>query len=919
MTYKAKYLSWAFWLILAAGCGTLSLFAGITLYLSPKLPEVETLRQVKLQTPLRVYSRDGLLIGEFGEKRRNPISIENVPKAFIDAILAAEDDRFYSHHGVDIKGLLRAASQLLQSGQIQTGGSTITMQVARNFFLTRKQTFSRKFNEILLALQIEKELTKSEILELYTNKIYLGNRAYGIEAAARVYYGKSIGELDLAQLAMIAGLPKAPSAYNPIANPQRAIIRRDWILGRMLSLGYIDKTQYDEAIAAPVTASYHGSRLELSAPYIAEMTRKEAVDKLGLAAYTDGFKIYTTIDSKLQEHAQQAVIDGLLNYDKRHGYRGPEAKLPLSMPRENSEEGTDTLFIDPAPDNVNALEQDGDTAQTTGEESPMLPKPNLPLLEWQQALKDFKTIGGLTAAVVTQVNPDSVDFLTADGTQANISWENGLSDAKPYISENRYGFPPKTASEIVEVGDVIRVVKNQEGAWELTQVPAAQAALVSLNPSDGAINALVGGFDFAQSHFNRATQAERQPGSNFKPFVYTAALENGFTPATTINDAPIVFDDPSLENTWRPENASGKFFGPTRLRQALYKSRNLVSIRILRSIGVETAIDGMDRFGFDKDKLPHNLSLALGTYSITPLQLATGYAVLANGGYKVSAYLIDRIDNVDGETVFQALPATVCRECEARAKAEALAAAATAEDPASPETDPNSVAALENAMAAELAASLQDNDKSENNIDDRLATTPEIGTSLQEEASTPESTGDQDTEAEPQRPVAPRVVSEQVVYLIDDILRDVIQKGTGRRAKVLERDDLAGKTGTTNGPTDAWFSGYNRNIVTTAWLGFDQNTNLGRHEYGGTSALPIWIDFMRVALQDIPKEPRSLPDGLVSIRIDPNTGKRAQPSQTNAIFETFRVENVPGYGQNQAPDLNSGTAGGQETLPEDLF
>ncbi len=788
------------------------------------------------------------------------------------------------------------------------------MQVARNFFLTRKQTFSRKFNEILLALQIEKELTKGEILELYTNKIYLGNRAYGIEAAARVYYGQSIGELDLAQLAMIAGLPKAPSAYNPIANPQRAVIRRNWILGRMLSLGYIDKAQHTTAIAEPVTASYHGSRLELSAPYIAEMTRKEAVDKLGLAAYTDGFRIYTTIDSKLQEHAQQAVIDGLLSYDKRHGYRGPEAKLPMSMPKQAGAEGSDTQLIDPATDNVSAIDQNtaGDGSNT---DNPTLPKPRLPLLEWQHALSDYRTVGGLTAAVVTQVNPDSVDFLTADGTQANIRWENGLSDAKPYISENRYGFPPKTASDVLETGDVIRIVKNQEGDWQLTQVPAAQAALVSLNPADGAINALVGGFDFSQSHFNRATQAERQPGSNFKPFVYTTALEHGFTPATTINDAPIVFDDPSLENTWRPENASGKFFGPTRLRQALYKSRNLVSIRVLRSIGIDTAIDGMDRFGFDKDKLPRNLSLALGTYSITPLQLATGYAVLANGGFKVSPYLIDRVDNVDGETVFQALPATVCRECEAKAKAAALAEASATdshngETAADNNTQADSVEALENAMAAELAASQQEDQ------DSQLSTEIDNQTLAASEPS--QDTPAKDEPKELERPVAPRVVSEQVAYLIDDILRDVIQKGTGRRAKVLERDDLAGKTGTTNGPTDAWFSGYNRNIVTTAWLGFDQNTNLGRHEYGGTSALPIWIDFMRVALKDIPKEPRSLPDGLVSIRIDPNTGKRAQPNQRNAIFETFRVENVPGYGQGQAPDLGGGS-GGRETLPEDLF
>lgn len=930
MTYKAKILTWAFWLTLAASCGTLSLFAGITLYLGPQLPEVETLRQIKLQTPLRVYSRDGLLIGEFGEQRRNPISIENVPKAFIDAILSAEDDRFYSHHGVDIKGLLRAASQLLQSGHIQTGGSTITMQVARNFFLTRKQTFSRKFNEILLALQIEKELTKAEILELYVNKIYLGNRAYGVEAAARVYYGKSINDLNLAQLAMIAGLPKAPSAYNPLANAPRALIRRDWILGRMLSLGYIDQDAYDEAVAQPVTASFHGSRLELSAPYIAEMARKEAVDKLGLAAYTDGFRIYTTIDSKLQQHAQQAVVNGLLSYDKRHGYRGPEAKLPLVMSRQlgstpspvASETGATTL--------TNALELDNaaevQVASTPEELSQATA--GLPLQEWQQALGAYKTVGGLSAAVVTQVHDDNVDILIANGTQTNIGWEHGLSEAKPYISENRFGFAPKSAAEVLSVGDVIRVFEHQDGHWELSQIPTVQGALVSLDPSDGAIKALVGGFDFGQSHFNRATQAERQPGSVFKPFIYASALENGFTPATIINDAPIVFDDPSLENTWRPENDSGKFLGPTRLRQALFTSRNLVSIRILRSIGIDTAIAGMDRYGFDKTKMPRNLSLALGTSTMTPLQLATGYTVLANGGYKVEAHLIDRIDNVDGETIFNTLPATVCRECEAQAKMEA---ARLAQKPSAELGDHDSVLELEQAMAAELAnelLSLQAG--AEAAVEADAAPDPAAWSLLDalsvkganDSAAAPSTTAQDSLQAGLQaplkNPVAPRVVSEQVVYLINDILRDVIQKGTGRRAKVLGREDLAGKTGTTNGPTDLWFSGYNRNIVTTTWMGFDQNTNLGRYEYGSSAALPIWIEFMEEALKDIPPVESTLPDGLVSIRIDPNTGKRAQPNQSNAIFETFRADTLPGYGNDESPSMGD-DSDNSTTLPEDLF
>ncbi len=927
MMNKTKILSWAFWLILAASSGTLALFAGITLYLGPKLPEVESLRQIKLQTPLRIYSHDGLLIGEFGEKRRSPITIEQVPKEFIDAILAAEDDRFYSHPGVDIKGLLRAASQLLKSGEIQTGGSTITMQVARNFFLTRKQTFSRKFNEILLALQIEKELSKAEILELYTNKIYLGNRAYGIEAAAQVYYGKSISELSLAQLAMIAGLPKAPSAYNPIVNPERALVRRNWILGRMQALGYIDQQRYQTALNEPVTASYHGSKLELQAPYVAEMARKEAVDRLGLAAYTDGFKIYTSVDSRLQARAQQAVRDGLITYDKRHGYRGPEA----------------SLITADATDGVNT-ETDADESSAPLEST--APDAPLPLAEWQEALKSYKEIGNLQAAAVTQVNPNSIDFLMADGTMATIKWENGLSSARPYITENRMGAAPKNAAEVVKVGDVIRVTRAKDNApetdaaetdaaetdtpeadstdteadaespaaiaaqsqpaddglvWHLGQVPAAQAALVSLNPDDGGIRALVGGFDFQQSHFNRATQAERQPGSNFKPFIYTTALEHGMTPATIINDAPIVFDDSSLENTWRPENASGKFFGPTRLRQALYKSRNLVSIRVLRSIGIETALQSMSRYGLDRSKMPRDLSLALGSHILTPLQVATGYTVFANGGFRVHPYLVERIDNVDNETVYLARPATVCRECE-QADKNRQAAAASGEDSGPDSTTDDRLAELESAMAAELSANFRsESGQPAANLDET------------DDASEPADEG-----AETPLPQAERVLSEQVAYLIDDMLRDVIRLGTGRRAKVLNRQDLAGKTGTTNGPTDAWFSGYNRHLVTTAWLGFDKNTNLGRREFGGTSALPIWIDFMETALEGVPEEPRSLPDGLVSVRIDPVSGKRAPADQPNAIFELFPADNLPPYEQSDAPLLNGGSSS-DEPLPEELF
>jgi len=835
MTIKKSHITIVLWLLLAGFSGSLLVFSGLFLYLSPKLPAVEALRQVKLQTPLRIYSSDNKLIGEFGEKRRNPITYNEIPQDYINAILAAEDDQFYSHHGVSIKALLRATSQLLQTGHIQTGGSTITMQVARNFFLTRKQTFARKFNEILLALQIERELSKEEILELYINKIYLGNRAYGIQAAARVYYGEDIGELNLAQLAMIAGLPKAPSAYNPIVNPARSLVRRNWILGRMLELDFIDQQLHDEAVNEPITARYHGLNLDLHAPYIAEMARKKAIELFGEAAYTDGYQVYTTVDSRLQQSAQQAVRNGLLTYDKRHGYRGPEQTL------ESRSDAVEDGFDDQ---------------------------------HWIETLKSLPSFAGLQAAAVTYIGEQEIEALLANGEIIQIPWQNGLRQARAYISENRLGPKPQQAADLFKEGDVIRVSRDSNGQWRLSQIPTAQAALVALNPENGGIKSLVGGLDFHQSHFNRATQAARQPGSNFKPFIYTAALEHGFTPATLVNDAPIVVDDASLEGTWRPENSGGKFLGPTRLRQALYQSRNLVSIRILRSLGINRTIEDMDRFGFDKDKLPRDLSLALGSYGLTPLEVAAGYAIFANGGYRVDPFLVQRIEDLDGETVYHHLPLTVCRDCEMVADAESTEIAADYE-------------------------STPENQEESSNLEELLGA----------EAAMPR---------EPALPQAPRVVDERVAYIIDSILRDVIQKGTGRRARVLGRKDLAGKTGTTNGPTDAWFSGYSPQIVATTWLGFDQNLLLGRREFGGSAALPIWIDFMRTALEGQPEINRPQPDGLVTVRIDPKSGKRALPSNPNAIFEVFRSANAPemeeeiasGHGKTEVPP---------EALPEELF
>jgi len=799
MTAKFRSIRRLIFISVFLGSGILWLCGGLYLYLSPELPPVEALRDIKLQTPMSVYTKDGKLIGQFGEKKRNPLIYNDIPPLFIKALLAAEDDGFYQHHGIDFSGLLRAVTELLITGEKGSGGSTLTMQVARNYFLSKEKTFTRKFNEILLALEIERHLSKQEILTLYVNRVFLGHRAYGFEAAAQVYYGNHIEDLSLAQLAMMAGLPKAPSRYNPISNPERALIRRNWILGRMLNLGYISNDQHLQALEEAVSAEHFGAKLSFNAPYIAEMVRKEMLDRYGLDAYNDGYKVYTTVPSELQISAQAAVINGLNTYDIRHGYRGPELQLlPEAGPDER------------------------------------------PLEElWLTTLSNTPIIAGKVPAIVNQTSENQVQILLASGEMAILNWLDIRHLTRPYITADTLGPAPENADEVFSIGDLIRVTKAADGQYTLSQLPEAQAALVALNPDNGAILSLVGGLGFEQSKFNRATQAARQPGSNFKPFIYSAALAHGYTAASVINDAPVVFNDKALENTWRPENDGGRFYGPTRLRWALTKSRNLVSIRLLQGLGIRKAIDYVERFGFDKKLLAADLSLALGTHALTPLELVTAYASLANGGYRVEPFLIERIEDNDGNTVYSAAPATVCRQCKQ----------------------------IDEALDANTFAAIGDEELSMEDI-------------LSEEKAQV-------------LPEAEQIMDERVAYIIDSILKDVIQKGTGRKAKVLKRSDIAGKTGTTNGPTDAWFSGYNKDIAVSSWLGFDQNNLLGRKEYGGSAALPIWIDYMRTALKDSPDLPRPTPRGIVTTRIDPDTGLLARPGQRNAIFEVFRSEYAP--------------------------
>lgn len=757
-------------------------------YLESELPDVDSLNTVRLQVPLRIYTQDGQLIQEYGEKRRIPLTYDEIPKTLVYALIATEDQRFFEHPGVDIVGLGRATLSVLKTGSKSQGGSTITMQVARNFFLSRKKTFLRKFNEILLAIKIDRELSKEKILELYFNRVYLGNRAYGVGAAAYIYYGKPLKELNLAELAMIAGLPQAPSTQNPIINPKAAKKRRDHVLERLLEEKYISRAEYEEAIKQPLTASYHGTNIQVPAPYVAEMIRQSLFDHFGADAYTKGYNVYTTINGSLQLAANQIIVDNLIAYDRRHGYRGPVAKTELTK-----------------------------TASAS---------------EIHKVLSPYPSLVDLEPVLVITVNDKDIQAKTRQGNLLTVPWE-GLSWARPALKKGWMGKAPNNAKQVLKVGDIV-YLRHQSSKWSLSQVPEVEAALVALNPQNGALEALVGGFNFEKSKFNRATQSSRQPGSSFKPFLYAAALNKGYTLATLINDAPIVVDDPSQATLWRPHNVDRKFNGPTRLKEALIHSQNMVSIRILDDLGFDYAIDFFTRFGFQKKQLPKALSLALGSLSVSPLELTAAYAVFANGGYKIEPFLIDHISNNEGDVLLQATPSIVCDNCSVQT------------------TDPASI--------------------------------------------------------------APRVIPADIAFLMNSALKDVVHRGTAHAANVLNRQDIAGKTGTTNEQVDAWFAGYNPKLVVTTWVGYDNPQSL--HEYAASLALPIWIDFMKIALNGQAEQNLPKPDNIVEVRIDPTTGLLAKINQANAILEYFREQDVPTADEATSP-FDTGNSTNEEN--ENLF
>ncbi|MGN6730203.1 MAG: penicillin-binding protein 1A [Rhodanobacteraceae bacterium] len=799
--------------------------AGFTYWLiSPRIPSVASLKDVQLQVPLRVESADGKLIALFGETRRIPVHINQVPAQLKDAFLAAEDADFYHHPGVDWEGTARAAWHvMITGGNKAQGGSTITQQVARNFFLSPEKSYTRKLIEMFTAFRIENELTKDEILQLYLNKIFLGHRAYGVAAAAEFYYGKRLDQLTLPECAMLAGLPQAPTTGNPLYNHQHATARRDYVLRQMLDHGFITQAQYQAAVNTADDASAHEPPVQVEAPYLAEMVRRQAIERLGSQALTDGYVVRTTVDSRLQGLANTALRTRLEDYDHRHGYRGPEAHVELS---------------------AQASSQDDD-----------------------RALADYHTLSGLQPGIVTQVDRDHATVYLDAAHSVEL-------DADAVKWAQRYARKAKTGGEgvaaILRRGDIVRVALSDDGTetaaadtkkkkddkpaapkWELSQIPAAQSAMVVLDPEDGAVKALVGGFSFERSKFNRAVQTARQPGSSFKPFIYSAAFDRGFTPASIVNDAPIALPDPSVPGgLWTPGNDDGKFRGPMRLREALAQSVNLVSIRLLDAIGIRYAREYISRFGFPLDAMPSNLSLALGTASVSPMAMARGYSVFANGGFLVNPYYIAQIDDRDGRAVYRGNPPRACRTCTARLLDEGKAVATAPLQPSAAAGDP--------------------------------------GEALQAPASA--STSGASQPAAPN--LAPRVIDARNDYLITSLMKSVVDHGTAYAAKSLGRNDLAGKTGSTNDHRDGWFCGFNGDLVATVWVGFDNYDSLGKGEFGAETALPIWMAFMGPALQGKPDNSLPMPPGIVTTSVDSVTGTLAPAGDPNAMSEIFKVEDL---------------------------
>jgi penicillin-binding protein 1A len=815
--------------------GVIYAFLASYVYLSPTLPTAASMRSFPLQVPLRVYTRSGALIAQIGEQRRVPVTYDEIPQIVREAFLAAEDDRFFQHGGIDYFSMLRSMWVDLTTGDYTQGASTITMQTARNMFLTRDKNIGRKLQEIFVTLRMESQFSKQEIFETYLNVIFFGQRAYGVAAAAEVYFGKPLSELSVAEAAMLAGLPQAPSRYNPVTNPQRATERRHYVLGRMLALHFIDKDTAQRSMKEEIKAREFAPRSAIEAPYVAEIVRQEVVARFGERAIDAGYRAITTIDGRLQTAANRALRLGLIEYDRRHGYRGAVRHVNLG-------EGAGTRQLD-------------------SELGGMVP------------------VGNLTPAAVVSVAPAAARVYLRGGGFAQINWD-GVSWARGSAASGK-------VDAVLKRGDLVYVVYDGRDKAQLAQIPQVSGGFVALDPQDGAVVALVGGFDYFSNAWNHVTQARRQPGSGFKPFLYSSALEHDFTPSSVIMDAPVVVADGGIEQTWRPENDGGQFSGPTRLREALVHSRNLVSIRLLRAIGTDDVIEYASRFGFDPAVMPKNLTLALGTLPATPLEVATGYSAFANGGYKINPYFIQRIEDGTGKIVWQANPHVVCNGCGPGDEATS---------PLSGPTLPAAGAAGQGGAVGAAGAGDAAGPVLPPGVSFPSVATPPVDPRAAKflTLAPPDDERSPPMLATARR--APRIITAANAWLMDNIMGDVIKRGTGVRARVLGREDISGKTGTTNESHDTWFNGFNPELEATVWVGFDQEASLGEGEEGSSVAVPIWVRFMREGLRGVPDVPRTIPSGIVSARINAQTGLLAPANDPNAISEYFFVNKLPSAG-----------------------
>ena len=806
------------WIFSASLIATLlAIFTILTGYflLKPNLPEINLVDQDALQVPLKIYTSDGVLIGEFGDQKRRTIEYKEIPQNLKNAFLAAEDDQFFEHNGIRVTAFIRAFYQLVQSGEIVSGGGTITMQVVRGYLLTREQKIIRKIKEIYLAFELESSATKEEIFSLYLNTIFLGNRSYGVEAAANKYFAKSINELTLAESALIASSAQLPSRINPIRSPDRSIIRRNWILGRMYKLGYIGRAQFLLARSEPIKLTQADSSFALDGRYIAEITRQAMIDRYGLSVYKDGLSVFTTIDSSLQQAALNSISKNLYAYDKRHGWREPKnllAKIPKLVFSELSSGNTDILY------------QESNQQDSLGMNQ-------LFISTIRDYFEDSLNSDAHSKGIVIDIKPERIIYLSNSFELENLNWDDAYKWARRRISINKFGPVPQNFYDILRPGDLIylSVLDDQN---ILDQIPEAESAFISVNPLNGGIKTYVGGLNFSKSNFDRVKQSFPQAGSSFKPFIYASAFANGYRASDKINDAPIIFEDSNLESNWRPENYTGKFYGPIRLREALVQSVNLVSIKLLREMGIPLTQSFISKFGFSKSRLAPDLSLALGSSSFSPAEMVRAYSILAHPEKRNNLFFIEKIVNRNGETIFEHLH----------------------------------------------------NGLDENNIKN-IDAFPWFQTQLSEEAKP--------FFLLPSLNVIEKPIDPRVAFLTKDILREALSRGSnGRRTKVLNRSDIAGKTGTTNDAISTWFSGFHNNLVTTVWVGTDDFSSLGDNEFGSSIALPAWVDFMKTAIVDLPQDEWKAPAGLSYVRVDRETGNPTDESSANSYFELFLDEDA---------------------------